>query len=244
VARPSTTAYLDDARRICEARGGVLLSTEYVSAKTSLSIRCAAGHSFAATADNLKHGRWCPECKRQNQSRRFALNFWSVDKLREFARSRHSGDCFATTPSPMLSKVAWKCFKDGHPSFEAVIAKVVHGGQWCPTCWQERREPPKPAIPFDTVVEAVRVRGGEIVKVGKDGNWNGSKTRLTVRCANHHEWSVDAGNLLYAGSWCPECLNKGERIVRAIFEAENASKLNRARSTVTVCSSTLSRLPS
>jgi hypothetical protein len=106
----------------------------------------------------------------------------------------------------------------GRP-FEATVAKVIHSGQWCPACWQDRRKPPKPAIPFDTVVKAVRERGGEIVKVGKDGTWKGSKTRLTVRCANNHQWSVDAGNLLYAGSWCPECLNKGERIVRAIFDA-------------------------
>jgi hypothetical protein len=52
-----------------------------------------------------------------------------------------------------------------------------------------------------------------------DGLWKGSETPVLVRCGNGHEWPVDASNLLYAGSWCPECLNKGERVVRAIFEA-------------------------
>jgi hypothetical protein len=119
----------------------------------------------------------------------------------------------------MLSKVTWKCAKDEHPAFTAVIAKVVHSGQWCPACWQARRKPPKPAISLDRIVDIVHGRGGEIVSIGKDGVWKGSKTRVVIKCANGHQWPADASNLIYAGSWCPDCLNKGERIVRAIFEA-------------------------
>lgn len=228
-ARPSSAMYLDEARKRVEGRGGVLLSTEYISAKTKLKVRCADGHPFEIAPDNLKHGRWCPECKRQKQLKRLALNFRTIEELREFARDRHGGDCLATTPSPILAKVLWKCNKPEHPRFKAIIAKVIHSGQWCPTCWQERRKTPKPAISFDKVVELVRERGGEIVKVGKDGIWKGSKTRLSLRCANGHVWSADVSNLLYAGSWCPECLNKGERIVRAIFEATFGLKFSKTK---------------
>jgi hypothetical protein len=38
-ARPSRAMYLDEVRKRIEQQGGVLLSTEYVSAKTSLNIR-------------------------------------------------------------------------------------------------------------------------------------------------------------------------------------------------------------
>jgi len=213
---------------MCEVKRGVLLSTEYVSAKADLNVRCANGHEFPITADNLKHGRWCGVCKGQKQSKRYALNFRSVESLREFARQHHGGDCLATEPKPMLSKAWWKCSKDEHPAFPAVIAKVIHSGQWCPVCWQERREPPKPAIPYERIVEVVRERGGEIVEMS-GGVWNGSKTRLTVRCPNRHEWTVEATNLLYAGSWCPECFNKGERIVRAIFEATFGGSFSKSK---------------
>jgi len=226
-ARPPSATYLDEARKRIEGRGGVLLSTEYVSAKTKVKVRCAEGHEFEITPDNLKRERWCPKCKQQKQSKRLALNFRTVEELSEFARARHGGDCLATKPSPMLTKVLWKCNKPQHPIFEAVIAKIIHSGQWCPSCWQERMEPPKPAIPFHSVEELVRERGGEIVKDGKD--WKGSKTRLSLKCANGHAWSADASNLLYAGSWCPECLNKGERIVRAIFEATFGLEFPKAR---------------
>ena len=227
-ARPSKATYLNEARTMIGQRGGVLLSTEYVAAKTKLKVRCEGNHEFDISADNLKHGKWCPECKRQNHSKRMALGFWSVNKLREFARDRHGGDCLATAARDMLSKVPWTCLKPKHAPFEAVIAKVLRG-QWCPACWQERREPPKPAIPFERVVEAVRERGGKIVGIGSDGIWKGSRTRLVVTCSNGHEWSVDSSNLLYAGSWCPECLNKGERIVRAIFETTFGGKFPKSK---------------
>jgi hypothetical protein len=209
-ARSKKQEYLERARQIVEARGGSLLSTEYVSAKTKLQVRCGRGHTFEATPDNLKRGRWCADCKWENQAQRLAENYRSVEELREFALRRHGGDCLASRPSPILSKVFWKCAEKEHPPFEATIAKVFHSGSWCPACWQDRRQPPNPAVPFDAVAELVLERGGEIIRIGKDGAWNGSKTRLNLRCANRHEWSADASNLLYAGSWCPICLNKGE----------------------------------
>lgn len=228
-ARPPKATYLDDARKRIERRGGFLLSTEYVSAKTKLKVRCADNHDFSIAADSLKRGSWCPDCKRQKQSKRMAANYWGVAELREFARARHGGDCLAIEAGPMLSKLIWKCNASAHPPFPAILAKVIHSGQWCPLCWQDRRKPPKPAIEFETVVDAVRKRGGEIIKVGKEGIWKGSKTRLAIRCANGHEWSADASNLLYAGSWCPECMHKGERIVRAIFEATFSGRFPKSK---------------
>ena len=186
-ARPSEEILLERVRAAVKRRGGVLLSTDYVSAKAKLKIRCGNQHDFAASPDALSHGRWCSTCKRQRHSERMRVNYRGVEELREFARDQHGGDCLATKPGPMLSKVSWKCGKPEHPPFVAVIAKVIHSAQWCPLCWQERRVPPQPAIPLEVIKERVRQLGGEIVKVGSDGVWKGSKTRMVIRCANGHE---------------------------------------------------------
>jgi hypothetical protein len=218
-ARPSAQQYLERIRQSVEARGGLLLSTEYVSAKTKLRIRCDRGHAFELTPDNLKQGRWCRMCKREKHAERMADRLRTVEELRDFARTRHGGDCLAKQPTSVVTKVPWKCRQPHHPPFQATISSVFNSGHWCPACWQERRQPPQPAIPIENVQQVVRERGGEILSVGLDGRWIGSKTRLGLRCANGHEWSANASNIIYAGSWCPVCLNKGERIVRAIFEA-------------------------
>jgi hypothetical protein len=183
-ARPSSAAYLEEARKRIKQHGGILLSTVYVSAKTKLRIQCGVGHEFEVTPDNLKRERWCPECKRQSHSKRMALKLWSVEKLRLFARERHGGDCLANAPAPMLSKVIWKCRKDEHPPFKAVIAKVLRG-QWCPVCWQERREPPKPAISFDRVAEVIRERGGKTFRPA-------SRTAAAARAAQATARHADA----------------------------------------------------
>ena len=179
-ARPSKEEYFKEAVKLCEQRGGTLLSTEYASAKGKLIARCGNGHEFRISGDNLKQDRWCPKCKLENQTSRMAAQRASVDELRQFVRNRHGGDCLAILPSSVLSKVMWKCSKAEHRSFEAVIAKVIHSGQWCPACWQERRTPPKPAIAIDSFTSIVRDRGGEIVHISADGVWRGSKTRVLL----------------------------------------------------------------
>jgi hypothetical protein len=221
-ARPSKEQYLEIAREVVEKKwGGVLLSTEYVDAKSKLQVQCAQKHEFGITPDDLKHDRWCRECKRQNHSKRMAANFRTVEELRRFARIEHEGDCLATSPVSMNTRVRWKCKNPLHEPFSARLLNVIHQGTWCPACDAERRRlyPPNPQIARKTVENRVEARGGQIVAILGDGSWKGLKTRLTLRCANGHPWDADASNLMHADSWCPDCPQIGERIARAIFEA-------------------------
>jgi hypothetical protein len=222
-ARPSKDEYLRMARQLVEDKGGVLLSIEYVSAKSKLKVRCGGGHEFASTYDSLKHGRWCPTCKRENHAKRMAAKLRPVEDLRAFARSAHGGDCLAEFPVSVLTKVLWKCRVNDHAPFLATPAHVMNpkNQTWCPACDAERRRlyPPNPQISRDEVERLVEERGGEIVPVPGGGNWKGLRTRLRIRCADGHEWDVSGNNLMHRGSWCPECRHKGERITRAIFEA-------------------------
>ena len=59
-ARPSKEEFLQMARELVEGKGGELLSTEYVSAKSKLEVGCSvqapAGHSSSRIA---AHGRFC-----------------------------------------------------------------------------------------------------------------------------------------------------------------------------------------
>jgi hypothetical protein len=218
---------------LVEGRGGTMLSKEYVSAKTKLKVLCEYGHQFAITPDNLKHGRWCRTCKQNAHSVRQVAKFRSVEWLRDFARLEHGGDCLATEPAGMNTLICWKCSNVTHPPFSSRLANLVHQGNWCPACDAERRRlhPPRPQISRAVVEGVVSERGGEIVDIVGGGTWKGSRTRLTIRCADGHDWSVTVDNLVHAGSWCPNCRHKGERIVRAIFEATFGGKFPKTRPT-------------
>jgi hypothetical protein len=61
---------IEEMRSIATERGGECLSERYVNLNTKLDWRCALGHEWRATPNNVKHGRsWCPECARNKRVR-------------------------------------------------------------------------------------------------------------------------------------------------------------------------------
>ena len=226
-ARPSKEQYLIQVREYVEKLNWKLLSPEYIKAKSKLDFICERNHDFQSSWSDIKQGRRCPKCKPLNQSARMKKGFRSVEELREFARKKHGGDCLATEPVSMHTRVLWQCANPDHKPFPATVAHVFReGGTWCPACDANRRRlhPPKPQISREAVQSRIEERGGEIVQILGDGVWKGLGTRLHVRCANGHEWEASANNLMHKNSWCPNCRLKGERIVRAILEATFGAK--------------------
>jgi hypothetical protein len=238
-ARPSREDFLRLARERVEANGGVLLSTDYASAKSKLKVQCKRGHVFEISADNLRGGKWCRECKGINESERHAANRRTVEEMREFARREHGGDCLAKEPALSTDKVEWMC-KNGH-KFMGAVCKVMTAirlsasgetrkGTWCPGCNLERLSvnPARAPIPLQVFDDYVKARGGEIVRV-LDGQFKGRKSRLKVRCENGHKWDVTGDQLLQKESWCPHCRFKNEQIVRAILEESYKTEFPKLR---------------
>jgi hypothetical protein len=60
--RPVREKKLRQVRAIARRRGGKLLSTIYVNCATNMRWRCARGHEFEATANNVSNGTWCTRC--------------------------------------------------------------------------------------------------------------------------------------------------------------------------------------
>lgn len=54
---------IEQMRALANAKGGECLSDRYVNLNTKLWWRCAQGHHWWATPNNVKHGgSWCPDC--------------------------------------------------------------------------------------------------------------------------------------------------------------------------------------
>ena len=66
-------APLERIRKIVEAKGGALLSTNYVNSRTKVSVRCSQGHTWDTTPVALVHaGSWCKRCACRNTAVRAA----------------------------------------------------------------------------------------------------------------------------------------------------------------------------
>ena len=55
-------AELDEIRQIAAERGGLCLSEGYINAITKMDFECAFGHRWMAKPNNIKSGKWCPQC--------------------------------------------------------------------------------------------------------------------------------------------------------------------------------------
>jgi hypothetical protein len=57
---------LKTMHKLARARDGECLTAEYFNVKTTMRWQCKDGHIFESTPENIKQGRWCPECRNIN----------------------------------------------------------------------------------------------------------------------------------------------------------------------------------
>lgn len=122
----------DDAKRLGlekmrlagRQHGGECLSEHYERSSIPLKWRCARGHIFRLSPDNLASGGWCPVCARED---RFALR---LQRMREIAEER-GGACLSEVYLGSRKKLLWQCHQ-GH-IWQAMPVSVTWG-TWCPVC--------------------------------------------------------------------------------------------------------------
>lgn len=118
-------------RAVAADRGGALVSTAYSGAKGPLVWRCAEGHLWEATPDNVRRRRsWCPECARLARKS-------TIGDMRELAEC-FGGACLSQEYLSEHIKLLWRC-ANGHV-FELApnnIRRKMNGARkptWCKVC--------------------------------------------------------------------------------------------------------------
>jgi len=93
---------IEIAKALAVSKHGECLSDTYVNAKSHLEWRCAKGHSWSASYDNIFHGKWCPNC---------AGRIIELEDMKELA-SRNGGRSLAKGFNSVQDKYQWKCAED------------------------------------------------------------------------------------------------------------------------------------
>lgn len=53
---------IEEIRQSAEERGGKLLTERYKNNRTPMLWECGEGHTWSAGAENIRSGKWCPQC--------------------------------------------------------------------------------------------------------------------------------------------------------------------------------------
>jgi hypothetical protein len=116
---------IQDMQHLAQQKGGVCLSTKYMSSTSNLRWRCAKGHVWEATPYNVgkRKGTWCPQCA--GVARR------NLDQMIQVAKER-GGVCLSKSYTSLREKLFWRC-KNNH-EFWMTANKVIHRSSWCPLC--------------------------------------------------------------------------------------------------------------
>jgi len=198
---PTRTRYtIFDMKILAESRGGKCLSEIYTNNRTPLLWKCAKGHQWKATPQNVLRKTWCKTCAIEKRK-------LGIERMREVAKER-GGKCMSDAYKNGRTHLLWEC-SVGH-TWKATPASVIRAGQWCPTCWQSRRV----KYTIEDMREYAAEHGGKCLSE----KYVNSSTPLEWQCAEKHIWMARPDSIT-RGEWCQKCHFKNIRpTVKEIME--------------------------
>ncbi len=170
---------------IVENKGGQLLSP-YVSTFEHVQLRCANGHNFEKTPNQIISGKiWCKDCPSTRElefQNKFAI---ALQKKNGILIDQYVN--YYTTISIRCSQ---------NHIFKAKPSSITYTAFWCDTCDDIHN------ISFkDRVLETITLRGGIVLSSSRDSN---RKLLLKIECSNKHTFTMTHGNIK-RGFWCLDC---------------------------------------
>ena len=175
---------IEEMQEFAKSRGGKCLSRKYKGNKSKLEWECAEGHRWKA----LPKGHWCPKCA--------GLKKLTIEEMQEIAKSR-GGKCLSKKYVNSRTKLEWECAK-GH-RWDA-LPNNAKRGSWCFICSKALYVHPRTST-IEEMQEIAKSRGGKCLSK----KYVNANTKLEWECAEGHRWKSKSANVVYSGSWCPEC---------------------------------------
>lgn len=119
---------IKDMQQLAALKQGFCLSNNYIRSDIKLQWKCSNGHIWFAIPDNIRQGKWCPECKRLNTIKR--LTKYNIIDMQAIAKEKN-GKCLSNIYVNYNSRLMWEC-ESGH-MWETKPSNIF-SGTWCPVC--------------------------------------------------------------------------------------------------------------
>jgi len=158
-----------------ESNQGLLLSDEYVNNHSKLLWQCKEGHQWAATWNNVRSGKWCPNCAGKVKPQ--------LSELKKFAVNK-GGLLLSESYKDTRSNLLWQC-DQGH-QWKATWHSISGARKtWCPMCGTYKKE--------NLCRELLAAKLGVVfnktrfIYNGKRYEWDGYNSDLKVAFEYHGE---------------------------------------------------------
>ena len=192
---------IESIKSFVEAKGGILLSTEYKKFNIKLKFQCEKGHQWEALWASVKSmGTWCPACGgniRKTPEEVLAIctkaDLELITPIAEYKGAKR--------------KLEFKCLAKGHNFFARL--SDIKAGQRCAFC----QGLVKPLIN--------KLQHFATNKLGKliTAEYKNCGTKMLWQCEKGHQWEA-CWSSIQNGSWCPTCkLYKYEQLSRELLES-------------------------
>lgn len=186
---------ITEVRQFVEAKGGRLISTEYVNNASKLSVQCEKGHQWDISWSNIKNGYWCPICANNRKK--------PIDELRQFIEDR-GGNLLSTEYTGAHDHILVECDRGHHWT---TTWHSLQKESWCIYC---------SGSPLKTIEELqffATSKGGKLLST----EYVGTKSMLSWQCEFGHEWSTSWSNI-QAGCWCNVCAKNQKKDIKELQE--------------------------
>ena len=128
----------------------------------------------------------CDKCRDKSRGKKH-----NIEECKEFA-IHEGGQCLSTEYKTNKIKLKWMCC-DGH-EWEANYGNILKG-HWCPLCHGTILKT------LDQCKEFAKSKEGECLST----EYKNSKSNLTWRCKENHEWDANFNAIKTCKIWCNVC---------------------------------------
>ena len=182
--RKTTAEY---AAQVAALGKGITVVGEYKLTGTKIAHKCAEGHQWGATPNNILRGSGCPHCAGQIPAKPYQQRLDDMGKgfiaIGEYKNSH--------------TKITHQC-AEGH-EWDAPPGVILHG-RGCPHCAGQ--------VPDKPYQQRLDELGSGFVALGE---YDGAHKRIAHQCSRGHQWDASPTNVLRV-SGCPECAEHGYKL--------------------------------
>lgn len=202
-------------QEIAKQKGGMCLSSGYVTYNTLMGWRCQEGHIFKYPPSAILRGNWCKICSGTERV--------SIEEMRKIAALR-GGSCLSEKMLNSKTDLEWQC-DVGH-TWKAKAGNVKRGS-WCPVCARETYGNRKYDI--TTMNQLAATHAGTCLSA----KYVNEKSELLWECDKGHQWYAKPISVR-RGVWCKACGWKRKSTSK--YSLENMKELAESKGGICISS--------